>query len=309
MASVKRGRQQGFVLPLTLVVVAILTVLAMGLNRMGSAEIEAVHLVKQQWENELAIRNALQAILYPLLVGNLEPRRVRDADRVLPTDGTPIIRSPIEIRIQDVAGLISLGDYDQKVFQRVLAKLTEKAAAGRMAAVLGDWVDEDLFQRYRGMETAHYAAAGMARTPRNGPLRSLDELIELPGMTFGLFNGENHRGEKPGLRDLVIAGGVGWFNAASAPAILLSAKLGLEDKQVAPLVAAREAGDWRLFKSLLGNHRGGNNGLPWDLPSNQFRLILRADSGHRARVLIEVTATAHEPYRILAWQYPDYARF
>jgi len=144
--------------------------------------------------------------------------------------------------------------------------------------------------------------------PRNGPLRSLDELLEIPGFTPSLFNGDKKQG-RPGLRDLLVAGGVGWFNAAAAPELLLGPYLNVSDAQAVAIVRARNAGEWVRFNEGV---RGGGISY-WDIspdtPSRTFRLICQAGADLTARVQIQLKSREDPPYLIQLWQYPDYERY
>jgi len=300
--------ERGFVLPLVLIILALLTLLAMGLSHMASIKVQQVMTKKQQFEGYVNVQNATQTALFRLLTAKPGPRAFTSGDMVVPVDDSPVRLAGLACHIQDVAGLLSLGQYDERRFRLLLQQLVDKKTAVRLAARLGDWLDEDSRQRYQGMEAADYVAAGSAILPRNGPLRSLDELLEIPGFTPSLFNGDKKQG-RPGLRDLLIAGGAGWFNAASAPELLLKPYLGVTDRQAAAIVRARNAGDWARFNEGV---RGGGISY-WeispDTPSRTFRMDCQAGADLTARVQVQLKSIKDPPYFIQIWQYPDYERY
>jgi len=241
--SSDRHGERGSVLPLTLIVLAILTTLAMMLSAMARSQVAEAQLLKQQWNAELAIHNVTQKVMWVLLTGRKGAREVKVDDISWPVDGTAFLIGGVDVRIQDVAGLMSLGYYNEDDFRLLLEKLTDPSIAMQLAAELGDWIDPDDFVRYKGMERAEYEVVGIHGFPRNDHLRSLDELLLLPGMTPEIYNGNRQFG-MPGLRDLVVPGGMGWFNAASAPEVLLAPYLRISETDAKNLVVARESGDW-----------------------------------------------------------------
>jgi hypothetical protein len=62
-----------------------------------------------------------------------------------------------------------------------------------------DWVDQDSTQRLNGAETKWYRA-NRGYPARNGPLVTVEELLQIRGVTPELFYGTD---ERPGLRDVV----------------------------------------------------------------------------------------------------------
>jgi len=298
-------REQGSALPLTLIVLAILTTLAMVLSSMARSQVEEARLLSQQWNAQLAIHDSTQKILLALLTGQVGGREVTVDDISWPTDGSAISIDGVEVRIQDVAGLMSIGYYSEKDFRSLLEKLTDEPTAAKLAAELGDWIDADDFVRYKGMERGEYDAAGLYGYPRNDHLRSLDELLLLPGMTPEIYNGDSRSGT-PGLRDLVVPGGMGWFNAASAPEVLLAPYLNISEQDAKKLIAARNAGNWTQFQKIV--HKGGRFfEMPPDTPGIEFRIISKSGAW-KARMHIRLSPLTDKPFEILQWYYPDYGR-
>ena len=68
----------------------------------------------------------------------------------------------------------------------VLKSIMGSKEAAQVTAELRDWMDEDDRRRFRGFERADYSSDGLPQRPRNAPLRSIDELLELPSVTPSL---------------------------------------------------------------------------------------------------------------------------
>jgi len=298
--------ERGSVLPLTLIILAVLTTLSMMLSTLARSQMEEAQLLKDQWSAELEIHNSTQKVLWVLLTGKVGAHDVKNAGVSWPIDGTEISVENVDVRIQDVAGLMSLGHYDIVGFRLLLGKLTSSSVATQLANELGDWIDTDSLVRYKGKERAEYTADGRHGFPRNDHLRSLDELLFLPTMTAEIYNGNSQAGTL-GLRDLLVPGGVGWFNAATAPEVLLAPSLRISEQDAARLLAARSSGNWQQFQNIVRKAERTFD-MPLDTPSNEFRIISKSGEW-KARMLIRLTPLKHVPFEILQWQYPDYDRY
>ena len=296
--------ERGFVLPLTLIIIALLTVLSMGISQMARHAVNDARQRRDFYENELALRDAAQWALYQLLAGTPKFRTVRAGRLILPIDGRPVRWQGITVRVQDGAGLMGLGIYRQQPFRQLLQQLTNKTQAETIAARLGDWIDANQRTRFRGMEAADYLKAGLPMQPRNAPLRTLDELLEVPGVTSALYNG---RHGKPGLRDFLLAGGSDHFNLATAPVLLVGPMLGFKGDKLRQVLALRRKGDWDLLRRLVGYNVAFNDSPPFT-PGFQFRMIIRDANGATARALFRLTPDKEVPYERMLWQYPDHGR-
>ncbi len=296
--------ERGFVLPLTLIIITLLIVLSMGISRMAHDAVNDARQRRELYDNDLALKGAAQWALYQLLSGVPNLRTVKAGRLDLPIDGRPVRWQGITVRVQDAAGLMGLGIYRQRPFRQLLQELTNKTAAETIAARLGDWIDADQRIRFRGMETAGYLKAGLPMQPRNAPLRTLDELLEVPGITSALYNG---RHGKPGLRDLLLAGGSDHFDLATAPALLVGPMLGLDGGKLQQVLALRRKGEWDLLRRLVGRNAAFSDSPPF-APGFQFRMIIRGGSGAAARALFRLTPNKAVPYERMLWQYPDHGR-
>lgn len=302
--KVSNHNQQGFVLPMTLIVLALLTVLSMGLSHMARNAVSEVQNRKAMVENELLFRSSVQWSLYHLLTGVPDKRVVRSDAFSLPIDGAPVQWNGVEVRVQDAAGLLGLWYYRQPIFKRLLKQLTSNQQALELSAKLGDWIDSDQRQRYRGMEISDYIKAKLPMLPRNAPLRSLDELLEIPGFSAGLFNG--HDGVV-GLRDLLLAGGEDHFNLATAPDILVGSMLGISGEKLQQVLSLRRRGMWKALALMVGDNPvfAGNSLF---MPGFQYRIMMKTADGVLGRAVYRLVPSKAIPYELILWQYPDYGR-
>lgn len=295
---------RGFALPLVLIVIALLTVLSMGLSHMARNGMADLQLRKDIWANEKVAQDIVHQSVYALLVGQYSERDLLYDGNTIPLDGRSFKWGEVSLQIQDEAGLMSLAFYNRKRFNRLLNKLTDSKTASRISAELADWVDEDNIRQFEGMEASNYISGGLLQSPRNAPIRSLNELLELPSMTMELFNGKNNG---IGLVDLIVAGGASHFNVATAPKYVLGPVLDLPVAFGAKMVEARNQENWAKVQSLIDKDSWIFNGLSPLSHGNRYRIAIESASGIVSRVQIGLS-----PYRddrlfaIMGWQVPYY---
>ena len=89
------------------------------------------------------------------------------------------------VRVEDERGKVPINQIDEGQMRTLFATLgLEEPARDALVDAVLDWRDPDEDVRANGAERAYYAPLG--RQPRNGPFRSLDELMEVRGMTPAL---------------------------------------------------------------------------------------------------------------------------
>jgi len=211
----------------------------------------------------------------------------------------------VKISIQDAAGLMGLAMYNQSAFERLLTTYLSQSDATTIAAQLGDWMDEDSFTRPYGMETNDYLKASMPMLPRDGLLRSLDGLLELPAITPELFNATDRADGVDGvlgLRDLLLAGGADYFNPATAPDILMLPMLGGANNK--SILSLKKKHDWASMKKLFPSRAG------FDVEySPAYTFVFRFRSaGMTGRAMYRLAPAKTVPYQLIMWQYPDHVR-
>jgi type II secretory pathway component PulK len=296
--------ERGFVLPLVLIVLSLLTLLSMGLSQTAASRMQDLQQRKDFWAFEKQARNNMQLQLYLLLTGDFSQQEVRAGSHRSYLTGQKFEMAGLQVRVQDGAGLFSLAFYQREKFQKLLEKLTDKKTASAISAELGDWIDEDNSRQFHGMEAAGYISRGLAQTPRNGPIRSLEELLQLPSMTRQIFFGS---AERPGLRELALAGGADHFNIAAAPAAVLGPMLNLSRAQEIQLSSARDRKNWSQMGDLVNRTDWVfNNTSPF---AHGVQYILVYEDGEGARIKSQLMLTPYDPgipYKLIEWWAPDY---
>ena len=117
------------------------------------------------------------------------------------------------------------------LFERVLV---DGDAATRLAQSIADWRDDDDLSRPRGAEVEQYRRSDLPVRPANGPFRTLDELVDVQGMTPA-------RLER--LRPYLTAdGAVRRVNVNAAPVVVLRTLPGMTEPLLTTIMALRERG-------------------------------------------------------------------
>ena len=298
------AKRAGFVLPVVLIVLALLTVMSMAMSQMARDRVAEIQMRKELWEREKAARAASEAIIYALLTGSYGIRSCRSGDVELNIDGRPseIMNAPVVV--QDGAGLFSLAFYNEAKFRLLIEKLVDANTARKISAELGDWIDEDSRARFRGLESAGYRARGLPQRPRNAPVRSVEELLQLPSMTADIFYGAEG---KPGIRELVLAGGSDHFNMGTAPEWVLGPMLGTRGAHESALLSAKLRENWQAMLEMVS---------PVDWVFNQAsplapgaRYVVKFPAGEDAPIRLHVYLDPFAediPYKLIDWRVPDY---
>jgi type II secretory pathway component PulK len=299
------NNQKAFALPLVLVILAILTIMSVSLSRMSKAQVNLAAQQQQEWADERVIQNVFQELVVLLLTAKRTPGSLESNDISIPLDGRWVEYGGIQISLQDGNGLF-LVQPSVKLWELLLKQYMDPRTANAVAARIVDWIDLDSIVTGNGMERAEYIAAGLQSLPRNGLLRGLDELLNIPGITPAVFNG-NEAGDIRGLRELIILNVTSsGFNPATAPPEVLKVYGNLDDRQVAALIRAREQKNWEQV-GLLFNE--GQIGEGVELKAGlEFVLRFRTPSGLKARAAVRTTYSHLKPYEILYWYFPDYDR-
>ena len=139
-----------------------------------------------------------------------------------------------------------------------------EAAMEELKAEFADWMDADSLPRQRGAERDEYIADGLLVLPPNHPVREVDELRDVRGMTPELF---------AKVRPYLTTFGSGRIDVNSAPVPVLRALTGMTDDVVARILSARSA--QRRIRSIAEIAPASGPGRPGTPGSVANRLSAR----------------------------------
>lgn len=126
---------------------------------------------------------------------NLAVLALRDPDettRMLP-DGRPYLLdfqgTEVEVRVTDERGKLDVNSADeQTLVQMLTGHGLDEGDAELLAAAIKDWSDPDEIERANGAELESYLAAGLMVGPGNRTFIMIEELLQVLGMPWELFN-------------------------------------------------------------------------------------------------------------------------
>lgn len=171
------------------------------------------------------------------------------------------------VELRDGLSGLNINEVDEGVIRSYLMlKGIDRGRAERITAELLDWRDEDSVPRGLGLERDGYRRLGLV--PRDGRLRSVDELRMLPSMDDRVF---------ALIRDDLVVAGDGSVHLGSASEAVLRSAGGLSEAQAAGLIALRQR------ESLTPERVGGIVDLRGE---SAKRLRIEPSGVVRVRVLV-----------------------
>lgn len=190
---------------------------------------QAVFTVEQAQGRARADAATARAVL-ALLDARLDHRwRIDGVPRAWTFDGYQM-----GVAIQDEGGKIDLNASGDAAIRQLLNGMGPDAAG--LAGKILDWRDQKgELHRLDGATTNSYLASGRDYIPRSGPFQSVDELRLVLGMTPLLFDRL--------APAVTVYSGRSKVNLATAPAPVLMALLGEDEKTAASTIAARLGAD------------------------------------------------------------------
>jgi len=242
-----RGGERGFALLAVLLVLAMLGVL--GAEFAYSMRLEA---------------SAVRSYKDGITAGHLAEAAVAEAMREIATDWATVVgddqgeltfytreRIPIpaparrgvalgpghfSYRLRDEEALLNLNTVQPGRLETMLDLLgVQRAQRDQIVDSIQDWRDPNDSPRPNGAESDHYMQLPVPYRARNGNLESINELLQIRGMSPALFHGADGQ---TGLADAVTVRTVGQVNINTAGPLVLRA-YGLSDAEVATVVQTR----------------------------------------------------------------------
>jgi general secretion pathway protein K len=264
----RRARQRGIVLVLVLWVIALLTVMALGLTTTQRTESA---LTRNQIDAARFRAHADAALVLVALNLMTTPLETVLPDEVWSPNGMPrtlvFDGTELTVTLTNEASRIdlNLATRDQLATLIELAQGEDgfdEAERDALADAILDWRDEDDLTQLNGAEDGDYADAGLPYGAADGPFHSVEELRQVLGMTRALY-----RRLAP---DLTVHNETGRVEQRFASAPVLAALQGLPLEDAEQLVAERDQPVLPDGRPAFIGNRGG--------PLYRVR-VTQADSG------------------------------
>lgn len=291
LSARRRSPQRGIALVLVLWIIALLTIMALGLTTTQRTE---TALTRNQIE---AARFRAQAEAALALTGlNLlsTPTEATDPGAVWLPNGTayPLIADGVELSVTltNEASRIDLNaaTRDQLAMLIELAQGEEgfdETQRDALADAIVDWRDEDDLAQLNGAEDGEYADAGLPYGAGDGPFNSVEELRQVLGMTRELYQRM--------APHLTVHNATGRVEDRFAAAEVLAAIQGILLEDAVDLVTRRDQPLLPDGQQMQFGNRGG--------PLYRVRVATgRGDGGGRQmEALLRVQRGGQPPYEVL----------
>ncbi len=152
------------------------------------------------------------------------------------------------VRMIDEGGRISLFRADEALLRKVFESIgLDSDAQEELTDAIIDWRDSDDLHRLHGAEDEYYMKLPEPYHAKNGPFDSVDELLQVRGITRELFFGNRDRGfgasDAPPipLREVFsVFNRSANINVRTAPVAVLRVVLGGDEEAVEEIVTARD---------------------------------------------------------------------
>lgn len=222
----------------------------------------------------------------------------RSALKRLPREGT-LGQGEYAYRITDEAARINVNTVASPRLDRLLQLLgLEKQERDVIVDSVQDWRDDNEEHRVNGAESEdHYLKLPVPYRARNADIESIDELLQIKGITPALLHGT---AERPGLADVVtVVGGTtgpGSVNINTASKLVLTA-LGLSEAEIIEIEATRRELPYSNVDRFPNRTLGTT--------SRTFRIealgILDGKPRARLTAIVEAGDDASQGMRVVSW--------
>jgi general secretion pathway protein K len=223
-------RQEGVALVMVLWILLLVTISTSAYTLMARMDQLEAHTVLSGTRARLAAEAGMNLALLAL-------RDPDETTRLMP-DGRPyeIVYQGIRVEVQvtDERGKLDINSADeQTLLQLLTANGMDNQDGKLLAAAVMDWKDADEIERANGAEYETYVDAGLVVGPGNRPFMMTDELLQVLGMSWDLY-----QKMEPGL---TVYSRSGQPDPAYAPVESLLALPGMTEEDALNFVAERQS--------------------------------------------------------------------
>jgi type II secretory pathway component PulK len=307
---IRRG-EEGFALVTALWFLALLALVAVIVEGWISSALDRATTLKERTASAAALNGAADRIGFMLATGGASPRGLElvpvaakpsGAAATLPAntpyvalDGRPYRFGSVLLRVQDEGGLFDLHNPAREPLERLLGSYgISIPEADRLAAALALYAKKPAEGQATAITDVAYARAGLAPA-RYSRLLTPWELYRILGwpQAEALWHGP------ASFPTLVTTGPVQGLDINTAPAKVLTAFAGIDEREAARLVAGRALSPIADLRDLQGAITAREDQPLQLAPSNIVRLTLTEVSDPLAHIVsVRLTPAGPSPYQI-----------
>ena len=272
-----RRRQRGFILVMTMWVLAAIAIAASYFAERVQTSLQLATARQSMNDGQLALSDARADMLFRLATTPLSLYGLGNPPAAVALDGRPYRAGNTTLQLQDGRGLLNLNMFFDAQMQRLLATLGVPAEqrAG-LIDTLRDYTDDDDLRRLNGAESAQYQALKLP-PPRNLLLLSPLELRQIIGWRDLPVLRQT---DSPLLEFTTTAAAGTAINPNTAPWQVLTALPGVTEDIAKAIIERRNIAPVSvdLLDQMLGTQMGGLIPIAWAFPSDTLRLTQGVDS-------------------------------
>ena len=177
-------KTSGFVLIIVLWLIALLTIMAMGLAYNSRQSVRSMASLVGGTQARYLAEGGVQMVLMNLLSGESYDRLLGDGETIV----LDIPGGVVAVTVVDEAGKVDLNGASAELLMRLFAsfELPDEEAESLADAVV-DYRDADHLLSLNGAEDAQYLAAGLPWEAKDSAFTGLDELQQVYGMPRWLY--------------------------------------------------------------------------------------------------------------------------
>ncbi len=203
------AQAKGFALVSVLWLIVLLSVLAMGLSYASRQSTQAMISLVGGTQARYLAEGGVQLVIMNLLARNPQDRLLADGEVI----EVNLPGGLVEITVSDESGKIDINGAREPLLARLLYSLeVEQPIADALADAIADFRDDDDLTRLNGAEDPDYVAAGLPQGAKDAPFTSVDELLQVLGMTADIYQAmlphvtiySRHQGINPEVASLQV---------------------------------------------------------------------------------------------------------
>ncbi|MGH8644600.1 MAG: general secretion pathway protein GspK [Gammaproteobacteria bacterium] len=287
-SSIVSGRQNGIVLVIILWATVLLTVIMGGLVLAMRTEIRLALTQSAQ----VRARALAEAGINHVILRLLQADRRQTPSLTLLKKQYRFGAGQVQTYVEDEAGKIDLNQAGPELFDDLLLSvgLRDELRESLVEAIL-DFRDPDNLNRLKGLEEEVYRESGLDYGPKNARFDTVEELLQIPGMSTKLF--------KKVRRAITVHSGLKEVNLTLAPMSVLKAVPNQDPENLRErLVKERETpGSERSALDLDPRYAGTGGGRLFSIRAQGIVANARASIA----AIISLERIPQRPYTILGW--------